>query len=591
MEYTSALTTCRGDGKVYRQQRFYLHTAKSLSWVRTPITELRRYYNVEEPVYNKFHKRDLNVHVNQFNTAKEILSFFENGVRDVILTADMQSGKTGTVRYVLYAMQHLSSECEWWNDLMVPENMYFICGMNDNDLRSQAIREFKGLLPAENILFSAQLQAFNKTSDLENTCSLIVVDESHYASRIDSQVDQFLDSLSDQRPYVLSVSATAMAELATSQHYGKAIVRLHPGKGYYGVSDLFSRGLVFQAASIVTELREFSDIVWDEYMRQRRARSWKYNLVRLPSHLYNFDVCKQLRKNIGCDELNIAFVNLHSELYPIDDFNNLVGKRPPKQFTIVWIYGTLRAGKQLNTRHIGFVHDTAKSSPDTIAQSLLGRILGYGGKERHNVRCYTDMNAATLIRDWLECSFDMAMIPAGSRSIRNGRRTRGEEWSHHVPIAITLPVGMAADLKFKHNQKYPYKARVFEQLSELDSSGKLRHIFETYKPGKCGGLMILDETNTVRSYYDNWTRTYNRFKRGLPCSGHYAKHGEVTSFYVYINLHRYSSFYGIALVTYKELTQDGSKNEVLVKPSSRFSLEKQKQKLQQDPTTTVSDQS
>jgi len=66
--------------------------------------------------------------------------------------------------------------------------------MNDNDLRQQAIREFShtGLIPKERILFSKQLQKYN-TSGLKANASLILIDESHYAGSIDSQIDKFLN--------------------------------------------------------------------------------------------------------------------------------------------------------------------------------------------------------------------------------------------------------------------------------------------------------------------------------------------------------------------------------------------------------------
>jgi len=106
--------------------------------------------------------------------------------------------------------------------------------------------------------------------------------------------------------------------------------------------------------------------------------------------------------------------------------------------TIIWIYNSLRAGKQLNTENIGFVHDTSFSKPDTIAQSLLGRIFGYN-KRKDGVRCYTDMNAAKGMLDWVNSMYDASFIPQGSRNIIQGYSDRPVKWHLHPPLLVHLP--------------------------------------------------------------------------------------------------------------------------------------------------------
>ena len=77
--------------------------------------------------------------------------------------AEMQSGKTGCTRYVVHALQHLSGPDPGWDvTRFVPDRVFFVCGMNDNDLRAQAITEFRGFIPEKNILFSKQLQKIGR---------------------------------------------------------------------------------------------------------------------------------------------------------------------------------------------------------------------------------------------------------------------------------------------------------------------------------------------------------------------------------------------------------------------------------------------
>ena len=190
-----------------------------------PYTRLKHYFNYTEPYYCPYMKSWLNVHENQYHAGLEIVEYFQVGINRVVLMAEMQSGKTGTTRYVVHALQRLSPPTGWDNKRFSPDNIFFICGMNDNDLRNQAISEFEGLIPEDNVMFSKQLQKYNHGQVRKGISpSLVIIDESHYASFHKSQVDRFMTSINHENLLVLSVSATAMAELAgTESPYCKAI--------------------------------------------------------------------------------------------------------------------------------------------------------------------------------------------------------------------------------------------------------------------------------------------------------------------------------------------------------------------------------
>jgi hypothetical protein len=486
----------------------------------------------------------------------------------------MQSGKTGTCRYVVHALQHLSPPPGWDDSKFTPDNMYFICGMNDNDLRSQAIHEFQGLIPEENILFSKQLQKINRQSE-SRTVSFVIVDESHYASFRSSQVDIFLQNVRTEDILTLSVSATAMAELASCTVAScKGQVYLRPGPGYYSIHDLFNNNLIHQSIDITKEQTKFIDLVVQEYEFQRDHADYKYNIVRLPNLWYH----KDLEDDLAELDLQVEFINHHTYVsMKVDDFNTYT-VNPPKRFTIIWIYGCLRAGKQLNTEHIGFVHDTASSGPDIIAQSLLGRILGYN-KHRNHVKCYTDVTSAKLMRRWITSAYDIMQIPMGSKGIVGGFAEIDRQWALHTPYAIVMDTNMRSyyrSLKQKHANRYPYKQDLFIDLilSATTDREDINNIFETYQPGHCGGLMILTEDNKLKSYNDHWVHNYNAY-----LDGKFVHCCDITDqrpgkyFYVYVNLNIYSIEYGVALITYKEhieLGGDCERAAVQVKNTSRF---------------------
>jgi hypothetical protein len=561
----------------------------------TSITGLRKYFNYSEPSYSSHIKKWLNVHPNQYQAAKEVVEYFLCGINNVILTAEMQSGKSGTARYVVHSLLHHSGPSTEWEARMVPDRMYFICGMNDNDLRRQAIKEFAGLIPEKNILFSKQLQRSQAPS--RDAPSLVIVDESHYASNVNSLVDKFMKSV-DSSSLILSVSATAMAELATSQSMGKAMVYLKPGDNYYSIRDIFRRGLVHQAVNITTKQREFIDLVTEEYEHQKDHNELKYNIVRIPSQWYYQDLEDDI-KSLG---LNIDFINHHtssaltspsslsssisedefsgtcSSPSPLtqkaDDFNDYINDEPPR-FTIIWIYGSLRAGKQLNTTHIGFVHDTAESAPDTIAQSLLGRILGYNKRNNH-VKCFTDVKSAKLMCTWMSNVYDITKIPSGSRGIINGYTDNIKKWQLHPPMAVMLDTNTRSyfrALKQKHSNRYPYKQDFIDaviQAADGISKSEIEHIFETHEPGRCGGLMILIETNAYRTFNDYWDYNYRSWLSQTPVRG-FDVVAPGKYYYLYANLNINSPEYGVVLITRKEyLNSKPEVGYVRVKQSSRF---------------------
>jgi hypothetical protein len=558
-----------------------------------PYTKLKKHFEYTEPMYQNYMRDWMNVYSNQYDAGEDIVDYFYEGINNVLLLAEMQSGKTGTSRYVVHALEHLTGPGgRWDSDRFTPERIYFICGMNDNDLRSQAIKEFQGFIPERNIMFSKQLQKCNHSPTgakwyVPEPPSLVIIDESHYASFRSSQVDQFMTTARHSDLLILSVSATAMAELANSETAGTGRVYLNPGVGYYGMRDLFRKGLIKQSIDITKKQSKFIDLVIEEYEHQRDCLDLKYNIIRLPNQWYY----KDLQEDLEELDLDINFINHHTFTdMSAADFNDYVRDKPAC-FTIIWIYGSLRAGKQLNTVNIGFVHDTSSSGPDIIAQSLMGRILGYN-KEKHCVRCYTDVKAAKLMLTWVQSAYDIMKIPIGSKGIVGGysEHLLKRNWELHQPLLVHLDSDMRSyyrSLKQQHGHRYPYKGDLFTDLalSATIDRERIIEIFETYKPGHCGGLMIMTESNKPKSFKDHWSgnfRAYKAQKLVHCCNVDLNRPGKY--FYVYVNLNIESLEYGNALITYKEHVQFGGEPDriaVRVKPQSRFSGPNSHQYLRQ----------
>ncbi len=515
--------------------------------------------------------RRWNIHDNQVIAAKKILFNYSKGLNYCILVAQMQSGKTGTAKYICYYLQHDKHELGSIN----ADKTYFICGMNDNDLRNQAVSEFKDLIPESNILFSKQLQKINKsnetsdTSDSDTDIDLLIIDESHYGSNKNSQLEQFQNKMGKNARYILSVSATPMAEVASQCKYGKGLVELNPGEGYYGLSDIFRNGLISQSVSLSTDegLQFLYDVIDDELERDDP----KYCIVRLPSQWYRSETEEDI---LECYS-EIKFINHHSDYSTEADFNNYL-KVKPETTTIIWIYNALRAGKQLETENIGFVYDTSDSKADIIAQSLLGRIFGYE-KENHKVQCYTDMKAAHKMLNWINSLYCKESIPNGSKNIQNGYSDKVQKWNIHPPIIIDFQKKRSDEyyrLKITHHNRYPYKDDFIADLLEYSNPEdlvKIEEIIDDYAPGKCGGLMVLNEENTARSFKCHWDFNYNASLENKPVRGFDTTNessDEDKFYYVYYNLNTNTNSYSKAMLVYKERINAPREAEH-VKPSSK----------------------
>jgi hypothetical protein len=158
---------------------------------------------------------------NQIEAGDKIIDLFKDVTDYVLLIAQMQSGKTGVARYIVE--KHFLDK----------PNNYYICGMNDNDLRQQIITDLNPIINKKNVLFSKQLQKVNNNEKLN--IDLLIIDESHYASEIFSQIDIFVNKHKIKK--ILSISATPMAELSSIANVNKRIVILKPGEKYYGLQD------------------------------------------------------------------------------------------------------------------------------------------------------------------------------------------------------------------------------------------------------------------------------------------------------------------------------------------------------------------
>jgi len=327
---------------------------------------------------------------------KEIVEEFEKSRRWVILTAQMQSGKTTT--YYLTATVMLMKR--------LVDKVIIFSGNNENELKIQINEEKNELIKYLNrnqtalATFGNNMNIFDVIDLLEENLVVLwggydikkyeghnlddkvlyIWDESHAAQDTNNMPAQFLkdydisgcgcqENLEEQNSYMLSVSATPFSEISDNKHeeQNKSIVNLEVGNSYHGVKKMIEKGLIRKY--------EYND--WEEHLietlNRHKRREPKYALIRLREN-----------KVISSDEMIRIITDAGWKCSTFDSSNDSDIKNiskledQPEIHEVIILKGKCRMGKVVPKQFIAFCMETSKkSNTDVILQGLLGRMCGY----------------------------------------------------------------------------------------------------------------------------------------------------------------------------------------------------------------------
>jgi hypothetical protein len=431
----------------------------------------------------------------QMKTGKEIVeTYTETQVRYVVLTAQMQSGKTTTYYFVaaemfrLQKIKHIiifsgNAEKELRDQVQTSFNNQFIrfyerylaefLGMNDDSI-DDLIDEIR---QHHTIIWGGELNKFR--NDYVDT--IIVWEESHFAQNSGMRPDKFLIAagipvngealtLESRNNYFLSVSATPFSEVSDIKHLDqfKRIVRLEPGEGYYSVEQMLLNNLIIG----------FDD--WKLCLRDvlsQRAETPKFALLRLRDN------------NAGSQQLEVQQIaerfGWKVKLYdssPESDIKLLTHELriAPTQNTIIILKGMCRMGKEVNKTHMSFVMETsAFSKTDVVLQGLMGRMCGY--HNCHNIRIFLNnriiKDDADELRRYVMWTKGDSIIPTKATNLKTVKVTRVKPGSLNpiIPIKISkqnLRIDGSDDVEPSDENK--------EYIKESVKAAFLRNSVENY---------------------------------------------------------------------------------------------------------------
>jgi len=347
-------------------------------------------YSVEE-------QRQRIIYEEQEKTAHKILAAFEEGHRQVLLNAMMQSGKTGAFLWAAF---------ELLMKLKVA-NIVVICGSNENELHTQLENDLEGYVAtfADDFCdktrgpytkgaarLAANIRArtkIYKSSDLNKATipnkSIVIWDESHFAQSKENCPYKFFerngvkptgtpfsdDLWAAKECFFLSVSATPFAQFSDLRNpefpITAKVVQHIPGEAYIGVKQYIDADRIQESYSIEENPEKF------ETLLRNFAGERKYALVRSHKHHEAIKRC--------CERVGVSYLDYNST-DPKGIANLDALKLEPINFTVIALKGMCRMGKVVPKQRIAFVFEESQSSKsDTVLQSLLGRMCGYGPYE------------------------------------------------------------------------------------------------------------------------------------------------------------------------------------------------------------------
>lgn len=320
----------------------------------------------------------------QHDTYTKILNKFRSSIRQVLLCAQMQSGKTGI--FLSLALFMLSHE--------LVDRVVIICGSNETELHTQLLASISTMVAKFGVPeLAAKIEAYKSTGKPHgldaapgiDKNTLVIWDESHFAQSVANRPFKFLlnsgltvggTAKSEARwaaknCYFLSVSATPFAEFSDSHNKDfvaqirRQIVWHIPATNYRGVGYYHERGCIQASYSITgTNSAKFTDLLTSFHGIK------KYALVR-SRNLAIVRAC--------CTAAGVTFLEYTSKAKDLKDVDSL--SKEPAQFTVIGIKGMCRMGKVVPKRFIGFVFEESKTSnTDCILQSFLGRMCGHDGE-------------------------------------------------------------------------------------------------------------------------------------------------------------------------------------------------------------------
>lgn len=331
------------------------------------------------------------IHSEQVQAGNEILDCLGNAIRNPLLVAQPQQGKTGVAIYVLD---------RFIKDAKARGLSYqaiYLINLSDNELRKQTRLRLRKAHLDDDVIVVHRNDIDDHEIDTDADKILIIMDECHYAIDKGSPVHKFLlqygidygnpvgnwenDSVS-----ILSISATPFAHSIREATEAGAFhtIPLPMNANYYSLAQMMEDGRLIQSMPIVAGKRrttQFMDTIMTQFLEDCEVRGNGYFVLR-QNGTRSHAIRDHIHRAYGNDVRVEGYSTNEDDEGDIDELDEALSIEPEKP-TVVLIRGTMRAGKTLKTtKHIRGWYESSTAKSDAKLQSL--RPLGYASDDGHS---------------------------------------------------------------------------------------------------------------------------------------------------------------------------------------------------------------
>ena len=321
------------------------------------------------------------VHRNQRICSQTIISEFEANPKLLMVMAvgKTQSGKTG----VMYACIQDFTEPDHLSGNHVPvHNIYLITGLSSTQWKEQTKDRIPGIL-SENIFHRPELKTKFMESIRGKKNILILMDEVQIAcGKTQTLAKEFeeiglldIQFLMENDIKIVEFSATPNGTLRDCKYWGdhSKIVKVNPGKGYVGCSELLSNGRIRDCKELCDNGGAIENILEIKAVIEEKFLTPRYHIIRTKTGDFQETTVSMFKDIFGED-----FEYWHHDHTHISSLDTYLDNEPSKH-TFIFLKEMARCAKTFNQEFIGIWYERYSKNmrDDIVIQGLLGRATGY----------------------------------------------------------------------------------------------------------------------------------------------------------------------------------------------------------------------
>lgn len=357
-----------------------------------------------------------NTFEHQQNAAKKTFAKLISGYKAVVIAAEMQSGKSG-IALALACFQRLSLSDDLLSDRKYLKDTLYLVTMADLALQEQAKRDLDSCI---NVVVSnfSNFEAALKYNFKSHPPKLIIIDECHYGSSIDSvRYEKIFNYLEKENTEckVVFISATpfsalyaASADSILRHNFSTSLVFHKTSDDYYGIRQMHRNN---QIVKLEDDQRDFCE---DTLLQKRFIRQFKehqgsgWSLIRVPSSHAN--TAKQILITQGIHEEQIFIIGQkladvdEYELSSIDDFKReyetaVIFDEKIIAITVAGFRAGINFGQNMKSSLIN-TWDSSIANIAAVVQANIGRACGY--HQNTQAKHYTNLEAVRAYSELLD---------------------------------------------------------------------------------------------------------------------------------------------------------------------------------------------